>query len=174
MKKFAASAMALALIAGPALANHHEEGEVTVTPVMPLPEDAVWMHAFDAIEAEVGKENAAIGRANWFYKTMGEYGVDEERIKTAVVIHGPSVFDVVKDARYARKHGADNPAGLVNPNKELIAELLARGGEIWVCGVSAKYNKVGDDDLLPGVKMAPAAMIAHADLQRRGFSINPY
>ena len=86
------------------------------------------------------------------------------------MIHGPAVFDVVKDTRYAEKYGA----GEHNPNYNTVAELVARGAEIWVCGVAAKTLGVGNADLLPGVKMAPAAMVAHAELQRRGFSINPY
>ncbi|WFL78359.1 DsrE family protein [Altererythrobacter arenosus] len=170
-----APALALAMTAAPALADHRAEGEVTVTPTMPLPADAVWKHSFDAYEGEKGEENGAISRALWFVKTMGEHGVDEARAKSAVVIHGPSVFDVVKDARYAAKYGeGEDGAPARNPNHNNVAELIARGGEIWVCGVSAKHHKVGDEDLLPGVRMAPAAMIAHADLQRRGFSLNPY
>lgn len=166
----------LAMLAAPALADHHagDAEEVTVTSTMELPADAGWMHAFDSAKGEAGKENAAIGRALAFYRLMEGAGVDASRIKTAVVIHGPAVFDVVKDERYARKYAADNPDGMRNPNFNNVAELIAKGGEIWVCAVAAKYHKVGDDDLLPGVKFAPAAMVAHAELQRRGFTINPY
>ena len=176
MKLLAAIPLAMALVATPALADHHEEaGGVVVTSTMELPEDAVWHHAFDAVEGEKGEENSAIGRALFFYRHMEKYGVDGERVKAAVVIHGPAIYDVVKDARYAAAYGEGEDGELArNPNFNNIAELVAKGGEIWVCGVSAEARRVGDDDLLPGVRIAPAAMIAHADLQRRGFSINPY
>ncbi len=174
MKKFA---MLVAFaIAVPAIAQDQTDGVgVTVTSTMPLPEDARWSHAFDAVEGEKGEENSAIRRALFFYRHMEKYGVEGDRVKAAVVIHGPAIFDVVKDERYARAYGAgDDQQPARNPNFNNIAEFVGRGGEIWVCGVSAEYRKVGDDDLLPGVRMAPAAMVAHADLQRRGFSINPY
>lgn len=176
MRIWTAIPLALALTAGPARAdNHEDEAGVTVTSTMPLPEDAVWMHAFDAVEGEKGEESAGIGRALWFLKHMEKYGVDSTRAKAAVVIHGPAIYDVVKDERYAAAYGegADGEPAR-NPNFNNIAEFIERGGEIWVCGVSAEARRVGDDDLLPGVRMAPAAMVAHADLQRRGFSINPY
>ena len=55
-----------------------------------------------------------------------------------------------------------------------MAELVARGAEIWVCGVAAKYHGVGNADLLEGVQVAPSGTIAHAELQRRGFGLNAY
>lgn len=178
MKILAALPIALALLAVPAMADNHEdseEAEVTVTSTMPLPEDAVWMHAFDGVEGAKGEESSSIGRALWFLKHMEKYGVDSTRAKAAVVIHGPAIYDVVKDERYAAAYGeGDDGEPARNPTFNTVAEFIARGGEIWVCGVSAKARRVGDDDLLPGVRMAPAAMVAHADLQRRGFSINPY
>ena len=57
---------------------------------------------------------------------------------------------------------------------DLVRRLIERGAEIWVCGFAAKYHGVGNKDLLPGVKMAPTGTVAHAELQRRGFTINPY
>lgn len=173
LASLAAAATIATFSAAPAQAQDGAD-EVTITSTMELPADATWAHAFDSAKGEAGKENAAIARALAFYRYMEQAGVPAERVRTAVVIHGPAVFDVVNDARYARKYGADNPDGLHNPNFNNVAELIARGGEIWVCGVAAAYHKVGDADLLPGVRFAPAAMVAHAELQRRGFSINPY
>ena len=160
--------VALLVLANPIAAE--EESDVVVTNEMELPADAVWKHSYDTNEGEKGKENAGLGRAAAFYRIMEEHGVDGERVQVGVVIHGPAVFDVVNDARYAEKYGE----GERNPNFNTVAELAARGAEIWVCGVAAKYHGVGNADLLPGVKMAPAAMVANAELQRRGFTLNPY
>jgi len=154
-----------------ALADDHagDKPEVEIVNEMVFPEDAEWKHSFDAYEAETGRENAALKRALGFSKAMEAQGAGPDRVKVAVVIHGPSVFDVANDERYGEKH-----FGIENPNKELIAELIERGAEIWVCGFAAKYHGVGNVHLLDGVKMAPTGTVAHAELQRRGFGINPY
>ncbi|MFN2098995.1 DsrE family protein [Altererythrobacter sp. MF3-039] len=165
--------LALLIVAAPLAA--HEEDEVTVTNEMELPADATWKHSYDVIPGEKGEENAGLARAAAFYRIMEDHGVEAERVQIAVVVHGPAIYDVVKDARYAEKYGLDeNDEPIRNPNFNTIAELAARGAEIWVCGVAAKALGVGNDDLLEGVKMAPAAMVANAELQRRGFTLNPY
>ncbi|WOJ94688.1 DsrE family protein [Congregibacter variabilis] len=146
-----------------------DEG-VVVTPTMAFPADGVWMHAFDSIEGESEKTNAALARAVALYKYMEKAGIDPKQVTSAVVVHGPAIYDIANTARYEEAYGE----GVSNPNAKLVAELIARGGEIWVCGVAALHRGVGDDDVLPGVQMAPAAMVAHAELQRRGFSLNPY
>jgi intracellular sulfur oxidation DsrE/DsrF family protein len=161
---------ALVLLAAPVLADSHDPDEVVVTPTMAFPADGQWKHAFDAVEGEAGKANASLSRALGFYKHMETAGVGADQVKSAVVVHGPAIYDVANAARYAKEYGETAS----NPNAQIVSELLQRGGEIWVCGVAARYRGVGDKDLLPGVQIAPAAMVAHADLHRRGFSINPY
>lgn len=165
----------IAIFAVPAAhAQQAESGEVTVTSQMELPADAVWKHAFDAYEGEAGKENAVLLRALAFMNAMAAEGVAPERVKVAIVVHGPAVFDVTGDARYGAKYQGEDGQPLRNPNYNNVAELIARGAEIWVCGVAAKHHKVGNVHLLEGVKMAPSATVAHADLQRRGFGLNPF
>lgn len=148
----------------------YADDDVVVTPTMVFPADGEWKHAFDSIAGESGKTNPALARAVALYRHMEKAGVDSKQVKSAVVVHGPAIYDIANAARYEEAYGE----GARNPNAELVAELMARGGEIWVCGVAAVSRGVGDDDVLPGVRMAPAAMVAHAELQRRGFSLNPY
>jgi intracellular sulfur oxidation DsrE/DsrF family protein len=164
--------LTLALTLGNALLAGliHAEDEVVVTPTMTFPADGEWKHVFDSIEGESGKTNAALARAVALYRYLEEAGIDPVQVTSAVVVHGPAIYDISNPERYAEAYGE----GVANPNAELVAELVSRGGEIWVCGVAARHRKVGDDDVLPGVRMAPAAMVAHAELQRRGFSLNPY
>jgi len=159
-------ALLATLMPAPSFADNH----VVVTPTMAFPEDGKWMHAFDVIKGEKGETNAALARAVALYDHMENAGVDPGQVTAAVVVHGPAIYDIANAGRYAEAYGED----AVNPNAELVAKLMARGGEIWVCGVAARAREVGDDDVLPGVRMAPAAMVAHAELQRRGFSLNPY
>jgi intracellular sulfur oxidation DsrE/DsrF family protein len=136
---------------------------------MKLPADAAWKHAFDAAEAGGGEVNGGLGRADAFREIMETAGAAPDQITVAVVVHGEAVFDVVSATRHATEvEGSDHP------NAVLVERIIEAGGEIWVCARSAAWHNVGDDDLLPGVRFAPSAMTAHAELQRRGFSLNPY
>ncbi len=171
----AAVTCAAALSPAPALAQGApEKPAVVITNEMEFPADAVWKHSFDAYEAKAGEENASLRRALSFAKKMEEYGVEPERVKVAVVVHGPSVFDVASDARYAAKYATGDNGMTANPSAGIVAELIARGAEIWVCGYAASVLEVGNADLIEGVKMAPTGTVAHAELQRRGFGLNAY
>src|SRR3990167_4960964 len=173
MKLLVSLCAVLAVLGAPAAhAQQAEDAEVTITSQMELPADAVWKHAFDAYEGAAGEENAVLLRALAFMNAMAAEGVAPERVKVAVVVHGPAVFDVTGDARYGAKYQGEDGQALRNPNYNNVAELVARGAEIWVCGVAAKHHKVGNMHLLEGVKMAPSATVAHAELQRRGFGLN--
>ena len=136
---------------------------------MEFPPDAVWKHAFDTTDAGGGEVNGGLGRADAFREIMESAGVAPGRVTVAVVVHGEAVFDVVN----ATRHTAE-VEGSEHPNEGLVERIISAGGEIWVCARSAGWQNVGDDDLLPGVRFAPSAMVAHAELQRRGFSLNPY
>ncbi|MEM7690354.1 MAG: DsrE family protein [Pseudomonadota bacterium] len=165
----------LILTATPGLAQaEDEDAEVVVTSEMEWPVDAVWKHSFDAYEGEAGALNGPMQTALRFARGMEAEGSAPERVKLAIVVHGPAVFDVVSDARYKAKYDTQFAEYNGNPSRELVKKLIARGAEIWVCGVAAKYHKVGNADLIEGVKMAPSGTIAHAELQRRGFGLNPY
>lgn len=136
---------------------------------MELPSGGAWKHAFDAVDAGGTELNASLGRADAFVEIMETAGVEPDQVTVAVVVHGKAVFDVVNAERRANEiEGSDHP------NAALVESVIAAGGEIWVCAISAAWQDVGDDDLLPGVRFAPSAMVAHAELQRRGFSVNPY
>ncbi len=151
-----------------------EAPEPEVTSDMSFPADAEFKHSFDAYESEAGKPNGAFARALAMHRALEAAGVEADNIRTAIVVHGPAVFDVVNDARYGAKYRQEDGEPLRNQAYNDIAELIARGTEIWVCGVAAEYHGVGNADLLDGVKMAPSGTVAHAELQRRGFTINPY
>jgi len=142
---------------------------VTVTPSMELPDDAEWRHSFDTADGGGAEVNRGLGLADAFIDIMREAGVGDDHVTVAVVVHGDAIFDVVGAERHRAHTGASE-----HPNAELVERIISAGGEIWVCGRSAAWQDVGDEDLLPGVRVAPSAMTAHADLQRRGFSLNPY
>lgn len=152
------------------MSRHERQGAAMEQTIgMGLPSGATWKHAFDAAQAGAGEVNPGLGRADAFREIMEASGAAPEQITVAVVVHGEAVFDVVNATRHAAEVGGSD-----HPNATLVEQILKTGGEIWVCARSAAWHNVGDDDLLPGVRFAPSAMIAHAELQRRGFSLNPY
>jgi intracellular sulfur oxidation DsrE/DsrF family protein len=134
-----------------------------------LPDDAVWRHSFDSEDGGGAEVNRGLGLADAFIDIMFEAGVPNDRVTVAIVVHGEAIFDVIGDEPH-RAHVGESE----HPNAALVERIIAAGGEIWVCARSASRQGVDDRDLLPGVRVAPSAMTAHADLQRRGFSLNPY
>jgi intracellular sulfur oxidation DsrE/DsrF family protein len=94
--------------------------------------------------------------------------VPVENINLAVVVHGGATKDVTNAGYYSEAIGGENA------NAALIAALVDANVEIIVCGQSAAFNGIANDDLLPGVKMALSAMTAHAVLQDKGYTLNPF
>lgn len=141
----------------------------TVPGHMPLPPDTRFRVAFDITAAgDAGGLNRSLESAARFLNMHSEAGVAPSAVQLAVVIHGAAVHDLTKDSVYRKKYGASNA------NAVLIAALQAHGVEVILCGQSAVARGVSAGDLLPGVKMSLSAMTAHALLQQRGYTLNPF
>lgn len=160
-----AAPLAMAIAATPALA----QDEDTPRPVMEFPADTQFKQSFDTTYGEAGKANRALQAAKFVYTMLEEDGVPRETIKVAVVVHGTAIFDFFTDEKYREKYG-----DIDNPNAERLAEFLDMGGQVWISGGGLEFRGYTPDDLLPGVGIAPAALIAHAELNRQGYSVNPY
>ncbi|WP_300551600.1 DsrE family protein [Maricaulis sp.] len=137
---------------------------------MPIPEGMVFRHSYDiADEGEAGSLNRRLVTAARFLNMHAAAGVPAENMRLALVIHGGAIHDVADTATYGARHD-----GAENANAALIAALIENGVEIYVCGQSAVYYGVDNDELLPGVTMALSAMTAHAILQQDGYTLNPF
>lgn len=91
-------------------------------------------------------------------------GVSPENLSAAIVVHGGAGADLLTtEAR-----------GAENPNAGIIAQLLAAGVTIQLCGQSAEGMDIKEEDLLPGITMSPSAITAHALLQQQGYTLNPF
>jgi intracellular sulfur oxidation DsrE/DsrF family protein len=136
----------------------------------PLPANATFAIAFDVAEAaKPGAINRTLESAARFINMHAEAGVPRDAVRVAVVVHGPASFDLTDAAVYGRKHD-----GAANANLAAIAALIEAGAEIHLCGQSAVAQGITRADLAPGVKMALSAMTAHALLQQRGYTLNPF
>lgn len=115
--------------------------------------------------AEVNMDLDSVAR---LINMLAASGVPMSKIHPAVVVWSAGMFDVTKQARYGKEYG-----GAINPNMALVAELIAKGVPIYVCGQSAAQHDVLKSDLLPGVKMALSGMTTHAMLHQQGYLVNP-
>ncbi len=135
-----------------------------------VPTDAEFSVAFDVAKAAEGDaRNRGFESAARFVNMHVAHGVAEENIRIAVVVHGAALRDLLTDeARAARDYGETNPSGA------MVRALLDGGVRIMVCGQSAAASAIAQADLIPGVEMALSAMTAHALLQQRGYTVNPF
>lgn len=137
---------------------------------MPIPQGMVFRHSFDLVdEGEAGSLNRNIVSAARFLNMHAAAGIPAENLNLALVIHGSAVNDFAVASHYSARHD-----GAENANTALIAELARHGVQFYICGQSAEYQGIGNDDLLPGVTMALSAMTAHAILQADGYTLNPF
>lgn len=143
---------------GPVIEDYGPVANIDIT--WPVPQDAVFRHSFDAAKrADDGELNRTLVSAARFINMHARAGVDADRIKVAVIVHGEALRDITS--------GTTSSGGLV-------AALIDHGVRIIVCGQSAAYYGVTTDSLLPGVEMALSAMTAHALLQQQGYTLNPF
>ena len=168
----AASAQNPRFHAGTAIPEFGKIAEVVTD--TPIPPGTVFKIAFDNnARADRGKFNRTLDAAVRFINMHVAAGVPMKDIHLAVVVHGPPMFDLTNAAAYARG-ASDADRAIANANAPLIATLIAHGVEIYACGQSAASLGVENADLLPGVKMSLSAMTAHAMLQQRGYTLNPF
>lgn len=128
-------------------------------------------------QASAGELNRNLVSAARFINMHTAAGVKEKNIKLAIIIHGGATKDVTKEVYYSASHNGASQDGddkKTNANAALIKTLIAHGVEVYVCGQSAAFYDVDNEDLLPDVKMALSAMTAHALLQQKGYTLNPF
>lgn len=153
---------------GPAIADFGEVAQVETT--MEIPAGTSFAVAFDtSTRADVGEINRTLNSAARFINMHVEAGVPLDNIRVAIVVHGQASLDLTGAAFYAARQD-----GSENVNAPAVETLLATNSRIILCGQTAAYYEIGNDDLLLGVEMALSAMTAHALLQQTGYTLNPF
>ncbi|MBL4852986.1 MAG: DsrE family protein [Robiginitomaculum sp.] len=129
--------------------------------------------AFDVDkQAKAGELNRNLVSAARFINMHTAAGIKAKNIKLAIVVHGTATKDMTRAEYYAAAQDGDDKKP--NANADLIKILSEHGVEFFVCGQSAAYYDVKNEDLLPDVKMALSAMTAHALLQQKDYTLNPF
>ena len=54
------------------------------------------------------------------------------------------------------------------PYRDLVTDLMSRGGQVELCGSTAKVHHYGNEDLIPGIKVDTDAMSRTTQPCRRG------
>ncbi len=151
-----------------------EFGKITVVKV----DQQVYRHhkfkvAFDVDkQANAGELNGNLVSAARFINMHTAAGIKEKNIKLAVIVHGAATKDMTRAEYYIGSQDGDDKKP--NANADLVKTLTEHGVEFFVCGQSAAYYDVKNEDLLPNVKMALSAMTAHALLQQKNYTLNPF
>jgi intracellular sulfur oxidation DsrE/DsrF family protein len=141
-----------------------------VTTDLPVPAGAEFKVAFDiTAKATPGELSRSIETAGRFINMHAAAGVPLDKIKVAIVVHGPAGVDFTKPEVFAKRSD-----GKANGSMTAITALLAKGVQIHMCGQSATGQGLTSADLLPGVKMSLSAMTSHALLQQQGYTLNPF
>lgn len=147
---------------GPVIAEYGGVADVEGAP--PIPRNTRFKVVFDVSEpAAVGAVSRGLEAAARFLNMHVRAGVPRDHIQLAIVVHGGAA----RDLRRARE-------GETNANAALIEALVANGVQIYLCGQTAAYYDISQEDLLPGVRMALSAMTEFALLQQQGYTLNPF
>jgi intracellular sulfur oxidation DsrE/DsrF family protein len=136
-------------------------------PDFPTPMDTELKAVFELRDAARNPEGRQpqLGTMARYLNMHARHGVPAENLKVAGVVHAGGAFAVVSDERYRQEHGVDNP------NKDVIAEIIAAGGQLVLCGQSAAARGIAREDLLPGVQIALSAMTALTVFQQEGYEV---
>lgn len=175
MKKILALAFTLA--AAPSVAAEFSKGPLIeqygahakVTQTQPLTGNESFKVAFDVAEqGDTDKVNRKIESLARFLNMHVSAGIPAKNIQLALVVHGQGGFDLLNEASYKARFKSKNP------NTELLRELQKHKVRIIICGQSAAYLGIKNEQLESGVETALSAMTAHALLQQQGYTLNPF
>lgn len=114
--------------------------------------------------ADAGKPNRGLESAARLVNLYAKEGMAASRPQIAVILHFKATRAALIDAAHDRAGGGSNP------NRELVEKLLTNGVEVWVCGQSVIRGGHALSDILPGIKVAHAAMVFNMNRQQDGWA----
>ncbi|TQV74969.1 DsrE family protein [Aliikangiella marina] len=152
---------------GPLIKNYGPHAQVTQS--NPISQEQHFKVAFDVADlGDVNQVNRKFESLARFLNMHVAAGIKAENIRLALIVHGKASYGVLKDKFFRQKFS------VANPNQMLLQELMRNQVRLMICGQSAAYYEINNEQLLDGVEMALSAMTAHAVLQQQGYTINPF
>jgi len=84
-----------------------------------------------------------------------------------VIFHGDAAYLVLNDESYnVNRHTTGG-----NPFKKILKGFMAQGVQLELCGATAKGNRWGNANLLPGIKVNVNAMVRLTELEQQGYTM---
>jgi accessory colonization factor AcfC len=115
-------------------------------------------------KAGVGEGLASLQRILTEYEAIG---IQLEELHVNAIFHGDAAYWLLSDDAYrAARGGAEGE----NPNKAIVRELVKAGVSLEMCGLTMKDNGWAKKDLLPDIKVVPAAYPRLIDLEHQGYA----
>lgn len=174
MKAFLASAAAVMVLlaAVPAAAQMQDRavpghGAFTSLPTAGEQPEAgrVYEIIFDVSQGGAdGQPSRGLDRVARFVNMLAAGGVDLDHRRIVAVVHGAATPSVMTDEAWARGH-----EGAANPNATLVAQLIAAGVDVRICGQAMTAQNIAPGDLANGVKIDLAALMTIVHFQQRGY-----
>ena len=117
----------------------------------------------DVWEAGIGK---GLYYARGLLESYKAMGVPLSELHVSLVLHGAAAYWLLKDEAYQK---ARNDPFAVNPNTQVVEELVEHGVSVEICHLTMKAKGWTGEDLLPGVVMVHDAYTRLIDLQQQGY-----
>lgn len=115
-----------------------------------------------------GRPSPGLDRVARFVNLLAAGGVDADHRRLVVVVHGGATPALLSNQAWAARH-----AGATNPNADLVAQLIAAGVDVRVCGQAMTGHGIAPEELATGVKLDLAALMGVVHLQQRGYALVP-
>jgi intracellular sulfur oxidation DsrE/DsrF family protein len=109
--------------------------------------------------------NRGLFYARKLIDTYEKQGIAADQVHLHLVYHGTGIAAVVNGA--ARKRLGSEA---MNPNSEILDELIKRGVQVELCENTMEQKGVAATELMPGIKLVVGAFPRLIDLQLQGFA----
>ena len=102
------------------------------------------------------------------------WGITPDKgLKMNIVAHYQGAQYLLDDTKYdivCAANGSCSPTP-GNPEKSRIQALIDKGVHVYMCQTSMRANGWKTEDLIPGVEMVPAGVIALVDFAQDGWAV---
>jgi intracellular sulfur oxidation DsrE/DsrF family protein len=105
----------------------------------------------------------ALGDINLLASDFREWNTKGQIV---VIFHGDAAYLVLNDDTY----NDNRHASTGNRFKDALNGLMQKGVQLELCGATAKANRWGNANLLPGVKVNTNAMVRLTQLEQQGYT----
>ena len=160
--------LAAAAVAGTTLTASAAPGPADARPVVQVDKNSRYKVVYD-IHSDV--QAAGISRGLYYARGMFEafrkQGVEPAQIMVHLVLHGDAARMLLTDEAYQM---AINDPFAVNPNANIVQDLLALGASVEICHSTMRSMGWKAGDVLPGVTLVHDGYTRLIDLQWNGYA----